>query len=110
MHRLSHGNGDSREGRVAAVYRNQASERLQRLGGRRFIPHVKHIPAGRNADNRVMSCFVRRGEELRTDGKNYAGHFRVNVAEQIGRAGPVEANGFLRSRLVETKIESFSLI
>src|SRR5580692_1908853 len=98
MHWLSHGNGDSREGRIAAVYHNQAFQRLERLGGRRFIPHMKHILAGRNTSNGVMSGFVRRGEELRTDGKNYAGHFRVNVAEQVGRTGPVEANGFLRTR------------
>src|SRR5262249_8428948 len=68
------------------------------------------VLARRNARNGVVARLVGNGEEFGVDRQDDAGHFRMDVAEKIGRTGAIEFDGSLRAGLVETEIEALSTI
>src|SRR5216683_4746614 len=105
-----YGDRDRGQGAVAAFHGDGALNFLQGLGMRVFVPDANEIFAGRNAGNGVAAGFVGNGEEIGIDGEDDTGHLRVDVAEEIRRAGAVEANRALCAGLVEAEVEAFSAI
>ena len=72
------------------------------------MPHLHFIPAGWNVCNRdrylsIRHCIIRALE------RNHDGtHFRVNITEDIGDSGAIEADVSCAAGFVKTEVEQLA--